>query len=113
MPGPATYQTQMDIHMGKMPSVDDNYQIDDIAMKFNVVAKAIAYTCLPSESGTYFTTEGATAATVFTLPAVADSEGVVLWFYVAEDFAMTITAPVYYAYRISIIHFCLQLIFSH
>jgi len=93
MPGPTTYQSQMDIHMGKMPSVDDNYQIDNIAMKFNVAAKTADHTCLVSESGTMFTTEAAAADIEFTLPAVADAEGVIYWFYASEDYELLVTAP--------------------
>ena len=93
MPLPSTIQTQMDTFNGKAPAVDDNYMIDDISFKFNVAAKTIAYTCKVKESGTFFTTEGQTAATIFTLPAVASSSGVVYWFANGEEFAMTITAP--------------------
>ena len=93
MPLPSTLQTQMDIFHDMAPNVDDNHIIDDIAFLFNVVAKNIAYTCKVKESGTFFTTEGCTAATTFTLPAVASSENVCYWFYAAEDFAMTIAAP--------------------
>ncbi|MCK5847615.1 MAG: hypothetical protein KAH01_00285 [Caldisericia bacterium] len=93
MPLPSTIQTHMDVFHGLAPNVDGNHIIDDIAFKFNVVAKVAAYTCKVKESGTWFTTEGATAAVTFTLPAVADSDNVVYWFYSAEDFAMTIAAP--------------------
>ena len=93
MPLPSTIQTQMDTFNGKSPAVDDNYIIDDIAFKFNVVAKIAAYTCKVKESGTFFTTEGATAAVTFTLPAVASSANVCYWFASMEDLAMTITAP--------------------
>lgn len=93
MPLPTTIQTQMDIHMGKMPSVDDNHQIDNIAMKFNVVAKVQDYSCLAKDSGTMFTTEGASQDLEFTLPAVDGLDGVFYWFYCAEDFELLITAP--------------------
>lgn len=93
MPLPSTIQTQMDVFHGKAPCVDDDNIVDKLAFKFNVVAKVAAYTCLVKESGTFFTTEGATAAVTFTLPAVASSEKVCYWFYSAEDFAMTIAAP--------------------
>jgi len=83
----------MDVHIGKTAAVNDDYIADDLAFLFNVVAKVAAYTCLTRESGTFFTTEGATAAVTFTLPAVASSENVCYWFGSMEDFAMTITAP--------------------
>lgn len=93
MPLPSTRQSHMKVHKGKAPAVDDNHIIDDLAFKFNVVAKVAAYTCKVKESGTWFTTEGATAAVTFTLPAVASSTNVCYWFYSAEDFAMTVAAP--------------------
>jgi len=92
MPLPSTIQTQMDVFLNKAPNVDDNNIVDDIAFKFNVVAKTAAYTCKVKESGTYFTTEGASGGVTFTLPAVANSDNVVYWFYCAEDYAMTIAA---------------------
>ena len=93
MPLPSTRQSHMDVHIGKTAAVNDDYIADDLAFLFNVVAKVAAYTCLTRESGTFFTTEGATAAVTFTLPAVASSENVCYWFGSMEDFAMTITAP--------------------
>lgn len=93
MPLPSTIQTQMDVFHGKAPCVNDDHIVDKLAFKFNVVAKVAAYTCKVKESGTFFTTEGATAAVTFTLPAVASSTNVCYWFYSAEDLALTITAP--------------------
>ena len=93
MPQPTSIQTQMSTFHGLAPALDANDHIPSIAFKFNVVAKVAAYTCLVKESGTFFTTEGATAAVTFTLPAVASSADVCYWFYSAEDFAMTIAAP--------------------
>ena len=90
MPLPSTRQSHMDIHMGKSPAVDDNHQIDDIAYKRNIVAKTAAYTVLPSESGTFFTTLGATAAVTFTLPAFAD--GLEYTFFNAVDQNMTVAS---------------------
>jgi len=93
MPLPSTRQSHMDVFHGMAPNVDDNHIIDDLAFLFNVVAKTADYTCKVSESGTCFTTEGATVAVTFTLPAVASSDNVCYWFYSAEDVAMTIAAP--------------------
>ena len=42
MPLPSTIQTQMDVFLNKAPNVDDNNIIDNIAFKFNVVAKTAA-----------------------------------------------------------------------
>lgn len=90
MPTPSSRQSQMPVFMGKAAGVDSDHQIDDIAFKLNVVAKTSDYTVLASESGTLFTTEGATANVNFTLPSAAD--GLVYWFFAAEDYNLTVTA---------------------
>ena len=90
MPSPTNQQSHMDTFMGRAPALDSDGFIDDIAMKLNVVAKTADYTVKHSESGTFFTTEGATAAVNFTLPAAAS--GLVYWFFSAEDVNMTVTA---------------------
>jgi hypothetical protein len=84
----------MKLFLGKAPNVNSYGQIDDISMKFRVVAKTLAYTVLPSDSGTFFTTEGATAAVTFTLPAptATNAEGCVFFFYCAENLAMTVAS---------------------
>ena len=45
------------------------------------------------QSGSVISTEGATGAVTFTLPAVATSSGVHYWFQNAEDQNMIIAAP--------------------
>ena len=45
------------------------------------------------QSGSLISTEGASGAVTFTLPAVATSAGVHYWFQNAEDQNMIITAP--------------------
>lgn len=88
-------QTAMKLFMGKAPNVNDQNQLDDIQFKLKVTAKTVDYTVLLSESGTLFTTEGATEAEIeFTLPAptAADAEGAVYFFYNAEDIDMKITS---------------------
>jgi len=62
----------MPLWEGRAPAVDGDGMIDALAMKRNVVAKTASYTVKASESGTLFTTLGATGAITFTLPAVAD-----------------------------------------
>ena len=47
------------------------------------------------QSGSMISTEGATGAVTFTLPAVATSAGVHYWFQNAEDQNMIIAAPAY------------------
>ena len=95
MPTPSTYQTNsMPMGPGGLsPGLDDDGFISNIALRFRIVAKTAAYTVKDTESGTIFTTEGATAAVVFTLPdpAAVDS-GTFYIFYNAEDFDMTVTS---------------------
>ena len=91
MPIPTTRQSQMDVHMGKSPAVNDSHIIDDISFRMNVVTKAAAYTVLPSQSGTLFTTSGATGGVTFTLPAAED--GLIYWFVNAVDGDMKVSAP--------------------
>lgn len=58
--------------------------------KLPIVAKTVAYTVLPTDSGTIFTNEGATAGVTFTLPAPA--KGLHFKFLGVADFAITVTA---------------------
>lgn len=55
-----------------------------------VTAKTSAYTVLPADTGTMFTTRGATSTVAFTLPIPAD--GAFLRFYNAVDYGMKIVA---------------------
>lgn len=94
MPVPTTRQTHMDVYKGMSPNVDDNHIIDDISFTQNCVAKTTDYTILGSESGTVFTSQGATADIEFTLPAVATAgSGFVCWVFNAEDIECLVTAP--------------------
>lgn len=93
MPTPSTYQTVgMKVLEGLAPMVDSNGFIADIALKLKISAKTASYTVNLNESGTVFTTRGATAAVTFTLPAVASAAGCVYLFFNAVDFAMTIAS---------------------
>lgn len=56
-----------------------------------IVAKTAAYTVLPSDSGTVFTTRGAGGAVAFTLPAVAQS-GLQYTFIAVAAQSMTVTS---------------------
>jgi hypothetical protein len=77
---------------GLVPGLNAAGQIENIATTFNVVAKTSAYTVKTTESGTIFTTQGATAAVTFTLPATANCAGCLWIFYNCEDVNMTVTA---------------------
>jgi len=83
-------QTQMETMNGNTPALDGDGIIDNISYMRNVTAKAVDYTVKAEESGTLFTTEGATAAVNFTLPANAD--GLEFWFIAAEDVEIMVTA---------------------
>jgi hypothetical protein len=82
----------MATHNGVAAGLDSNGFIADIAYKVNVEAHPIAYTVNLNQSGTVFTTYGGTAATTFTLPAVASANGCIYYFINAVDFAMTIAS---------------------
>jgi len=82
-------QTQMSTFMGRAPALDSEDQLDNLAFKLNVVAKTVDYTVLASESGTVFTTLGATEAQIiFTLPAA--SAGLTYWFLNYVDIDLTV-----------------------
>lgn len=90
MPLPSTRQTNSPPFMGKMPSLNDDGQIDQMPFKVNTATKTADYTVLASESGTFFTNRGDTGAIVFTLPAMASGLNYV--FYAAADFDLTVTS---------------------
>jgi len=59
----------------------------------NVVAKTANYSATTADTGTMFTTTGATGAVTFTLPAVSGRAGVWYEFMNTVDQTMTVTAP--------------------
>ena len=87
----STVQSQMNVHMGHAPALEQSSrQIDNIAWRMNVVTvTAATHTVLASESGTFFIT-GAGADVEFTLPTPVD--GLIYWFYSAEDDELLVTA---------------------
>jgi hypothetical protein len=93
MPTPSTYQTNgMKVLDGMVPQVDGDGFIVNMAYKPRVVAKAANYTVLATESGTIFTTTGATGAVTFTLPAPA--AGLIYTFFNTVDQNMTVAGAV-------------------
>ena len=90
MAQPLKRQTNVAPFMGKMPSINDDHQIQEMQFKVNTATKTADYTVLASESGTFFNNRGATAAITFTLPAFAD--GLNYLFYAAADLAITVTS---------------------
>jgi hypothetical protein len=79
----------MKTFLGRAPGLNSDDQIENIQSTVKVVAKTTAYTVLARESGTVFTTEGATASVTFTLPTIA--AGLHYWFMCSEDFDMVVT----------------------
>ena len=85
-----TKQIQMNRHLGMAPSLDADGIIDNISYKRNVVAKLVDYTVKAEETGTLFTTIGATADVNFTLPTAAD--GLEFWFINSVDVELMVTS---------------------
>lgn len=76
---------------GLAPGLNSTGSIPALAWTPRIVAKTAAYTVLPEESGTIFTTTGATTAITFTLPAIADGP----WyfeFYAGADVNLVVAA---------------------
>lgn len=64
---------------------------NSLSYRLRTSAKAADYTIVATDTGTVFTTRGATGAIVFTLPAVTSSfTNFVCWFFNAVDQNMTI-----------------------
>lgn len=88
------FQTNsMPITNGLYPGVNAYDQIANLAWTPKVAAKTASYTVKSSESGTIFTTTGATGAINFTLPAISDGP---FWFKFVNGAAqnMTVTSAV-------------------
>ena len=60
--------------------------------QMRVEAKAASYSVLVRDSGTLFTTRGASGSIVFTLPALADSLNCHYWFFALEDQNMAVVS---------------------
>jgi hypothetical protein len=76
---------------GHAPALDGNGFLASVQWKKRYVTKVAAYTCLSTESGTFFNMTGATAAVTFTLPAISEGP----WhfeFFASSAVAMTVTA---------------------
>lgn len=91
MPTPSTFQTIMSLFKGLAPAVDANGFLANPAVLPRVVAKTANYTVLPTESGTIFTTFGATANVAFTLPDPTAGNWVYL-FVVGADVNLTVSS---------------------
>lgn len=71
MPTTNGTQTFMNTIDGMSPALDAYGRIATISYTPKIVAKTASYTVTAAESGTIFTTTGATAAVTFTLPAIS------------------------------------------
>ncbi len=91
MPTPSTEQSTMPLYHGKAPMVDSNGILANFSWSPRVVAKTAAYTCVAKDSGTYFTTTGATAAVTFTLPAINTGPWI-MYFINTVDLDMTVAS---------------------
>lgn len=91
MPTPSTFQSIMSLFKGLAPAVDSNGFLANPAVLPRVVAKTANYTVKFNESGTIFTTAGATANVAFTLPDPTDGKWVYL-FVVGADVNLTVSA---------------------
>ena len=76
-----------------MPGIDQYNRIAKIALTRPIVSKTASYTLKIEESGSVVIANHATVAVVFTLPAVASSEGVYYRFFNIGAAEMDITAP--------------------
>ena len=92
MPTPVNYSTNaMGSYLGMAAPIDVNGVIPNIAYYPRIVAKTASYTVLRTESGTYFTTTGATAAINFTLPAISTGPWI-FEFFNGADQNLTVTS---------------------
>lgn len=83
---------RMELWEGHSPAVDGNGIIRNLLFSFRTVTKTASYTVQARESGTIFDTLGATAAVVFTLPAISATEKWNFTFANGADVDMTVTA---------------------
>jgi hypothetical protein len=86
-----TPQTYMPTIEGNKPMLNNYGQLDLIQFTPKIIAKTSAYTVKACESGSIFTTVGATAAVTFTLPAITDGP-FHYKFICGADFGMTVAA---------------------
>jgi hypothetical protein len=92
MPHNSTLNTaSMPTWEGRAVAVDGDGFMTNLAYKVKVVAKTAAYTVTAADSGTIFTTRGATAAVTFTLPTTATT-GLIYYFFSVADYAMTVAS---------------------
>ena len=91
MPTNRNAQSYMGLAKATAPEVDANGIVRNFIYSPRFAAKVAAYTVTAKETGTFFTTVGATMAIIFTLPAI--SEGPWVYKFInAVDLAMIVTA---------------------
>jgi hypothetical protein len=81
----------MGLAKAKSPEVDANGIVRNFIWSPRFATKTAAYTVTAAETGTYFNTTGATAAVVFTLPAISSGPWI-FKFLNSVDLDMTVTA---------------------
>ena len=93
MPTPSSYSTNsMPTYKGVAPGLDSNGMISNMAWYPRIVAKTAAYSPKATESGTFFTTTGATADVTFTLPVLVSGTSWIFDFYCGADYEMLVAA---------------------
>lgn len=91
MPASRTAQTQMNIKGDMAAGLDADGMIANMSWYPRIVAKTADYTVKDTESGTWFTTTGATANVNFTLPAISTGPWI-FYFIAGADYNLTVTA---------------------
>lgn len=82
--------SSMPMILGNRPAIDNDGFITDLAFKRRTVdVTATTRTVLIEDSGTYFTTYGATGSCIFTLPDVILAKGCEYWFADAAEIGVS------------------------
>ena len=83
---------RMELWEGHAPAVDSDGILRNLIFSPRFINKTASYTVTANETGTVFSTTGATAAVVFTLPAIAAAYPFIFTFISGADVDMTVTA---------------------
>lgn len=83
---------RMELWEGHSPAVDADGILRNLIFSHRYITKTASYTVTANETGTVFDTSGATAAVVFTLPAIASARPWNFSFANLSDVDMTVAA---------------------
>jgi hypothetical protein len=84
-------QTYMPTKNADLPMLNQYGQLEYLQFTPKIIAKTASYTVTAKESGSIFTTVGATAAVTFTLPAITDGP-FRFTFICGADYSMVVAA---------------------